>query len=48
MIQLKVPLSGTDRQGKPFSCGPGELVELDYQSEKNLATKKMAKKVKPK
>lgn len=42
MIKLKVSMSGTDVNGKPFSCAPGEKVSLDEKSEKNLIEKDMA------
>lgn len=44
MIKLIEPMAGTDINGKPFSCLPGETVTLDKKSEENLIKKGIAKK----
>lgn len=46
MITVKVPMSGTDKNGKPFTARPGDSVELDEKSEKNYIAEGMAEKAK--
>lgn len=48
MITAKVPMAGTDKNGKPFSAKPGDSVELDDKSEKNYVEAGMAEKAKKK
>lgn len=46
MIKLKVSLAGTDKDGKVFSCMPGDNVSLDAKSEQNMVNNEMAEPVK--
>ena len=45
MIKLKTSIAGTDIDGKPFSCRPGETVALDAKSEANYIAAGLAEKV---
>ena len=46
MITVKIPMSGTDEHGKPFSAAPGDVISLDKKSEANYIEKGLAEPAK--